>query len=492
MKKLLTNFQLCLVGMIAVFAVSCKNEKLENAIKVPTYASVTASLPTSTTIGTGSTATLTGASLTIPATITLSAAAASTFTIDLSINTDTVTKLITAGTLPAGTTPFPSNGVAVVNQVTVPAGVTSVSFNIVVSRSAMELNYGKNLATTVKISNAIKGNKIDAGKNAMIVVVKTGEVLLANSIHEIAFGSTTKVFDVTANPSSYTSGSLFVNVSIPIILQGDPGADVSVDVVVSPDSVTKYIGTSLLPNNSLYPASNFTINNPTVKIAAGTNTGTLTFSTKIQTLLALQPSPGAPTVNYPTFAITLKNPTNYQISKTKVTTLYVVLNPNTFRPYYGTPFLINGNIGVASAPFYAAYYDFGGEGIAYHDNNTKDGDGSWRAPDYVDVSGDYSPRSVVGWTSNDEWLTYSINVQQAGTYQINSMLGSPNTGQTYSIYIDNVVVVNKATVINTTNYSNQGPNISPGIVLTAGYHIVKMYWNTAAYDFRGLIFTRTN
>jgi hypothetical protein len=491
MKKLFTNFQLCLIGMIAVFASSCKNEKLADAIKVQTFSTVSASLPVSATIGKGSNYTLNGAALTIPATITLSAPASSTFTIDLSTNADTVAKLITAGTLPVGTVPFPSGAATVLKQVTIPAGVTSVSFNIVVSRSSMELNYGSNLAAAIKILNPTKSNKIAAGGNAMILVVKTGELLVANSIHEIAFGSTTKVFDVTANPSSYTSGSLFVTVNIPIILQGDPGSDVSVDVAITPDSVTKYINNGTLTANALLPAVNYTISNPTVKIAAGTNVGTLTFSAKIPTLLAIQPAPGAPTVLMPTFAITLKNPTNYQLSKTKVTTLYVVLNPNTFRPYYGTPFLVNGTIGVPSAQFYAAYYDFGGEGIAYHDNNTKDGDGSWRAPDYVDVSSDYTPRSVVGWTSNDEWLTYSIYVQATGSYQMTSNIGSPGTGNTYSVYIDNVLVNSKLVVINTTNYSNQGPNLST-VNLTAGYHIVKMYWNQAQYDFRGVIFTRLN
>lgn len=491
MKKLFTNFQLCLIGMIAVFAASCKNEKLADAIKVQTYSTVNASLPASATIGKGSNYTLNGASLTIPATITLSGPAASTFTIDLSTNADTVAKLVTAGTLPVGTVPFSAGAATVPNQVTIPAGVTSVSFNIVVSRSSMELSYGSNLAAAIKILNPTKSNKIASGANAMILVVKTGELLAANSIHEIAFGSTTKVFDVTANPSSYTSGSLFVNVNIPIILQGDPGSDVSVDVAITPDSVTKYINNGTLTTNALLPAAKYTIINPTVKIAAGTNVGTLSFSARIPDLLAIQPSPGAPTVLMPTFAITLKNPTNYQISKTKVTTLYVVLNPNTFRPYYGTPFLVKGTIGVPSDQFYAAYYDFGGEGIAYHDNNTKDGDGGWRAPDYVDVSGDYTPRSVVGWTSNDEWLTYSINVQATGTYQMTSNIGSPGDGNTYSVYIDNVLQVNKAKVINTTNYSNQGPNIST-VNLTAGYHIVKMYWNQAQYDFRGVIFTRLN
>ncbi|MCC8424887.1 carbohydrate-binding protein [Mucilaginibacter sp. UR6-11] len=491
MKKIFTHLQLGLIGLVAILASSCQHEKLSEVIVPQSFTPVSASLVTKTEVGAGSNFTLTGADLTVPATINFSGPTSSAFTINLSTNIDTVASLITAGTLPAGTVAFSSGSAAVLPQINVPAGVTSVSFNIVVSRSSMELAYGKNLAAAIKISAPTKGNTIASGKSAMIFVVKTTDVLTAASIHEISFGSATKVYDVSANPSSYVTGSLSLTVSIPVVLQGDPGAEFTVDVVSSPDSVTKYINAGTLPNAALYPDANFSIGTPTVKILAGTNSALVTFTTKIATLLALQPSPGAPTVNLPTIALTLKNPSKYQISKTKVTTLFVTLNPNTFRPYYGTPFLVKGDIGAVSDPIYGAYYDFGGEGIAYHDDNNKDGDGSWRAPDYVDTNPDYTPRSVIGWTSNNEWLTYSIFVQQAGTYQMNTMLGSPGDGNTYSVYIDNVLINSKLPVKNTTDYRNQQPNYST-INLPAGYHILKLFWNQAQYDFRSVTFTRTN
>jgi hypothetical protein len=489
MKKLFTHLQLGLIGLVAILASSCQHEKLSEVVAPSSFKPVSVSLAAKTEVGTGSAYTLTGADLTVPATITFSSTTTNAFAINLSTNTDTVASLITSGVLPAGTIAFSTGSAAVVPQIQVPAGVTSVSFDITISRSTMELSYGKSLAAAIKLSSVTKGNTLAAGKSAMILVVKTGEVLDAGSIHEIAFASATNVFNVSANPSSYVAGSSVITVNVPIVLQGDPGAEFTVSAVLSPDSVTKYVNAGKLPNSALYPSANISVSNPTVKILAGANSALLTFSTQISDLLKLQPSPGAPTLNLPTIAFTLKNPSKYQVSKTKVSTIFVTLNPNTFRPFYGTPFLVKGTIGVASDPIYAAYYDFGGEGIAFHDDGNKDGDGSWRFPDKVDVSGDYNPRSVVGWTSNDEWLTYSLNIEKAGVYEMNSMLGSPADNKTYSVYIDNVLINENLPVKNTTDYRNQQPNIST-ITLPAGYHILKMYWNQAQYDFRGVIFTR--
>ncbi|MDB5005500.1 MAG: hypothetical protein JWQ34_3725 [Mucilaginibacter sp.] len=492
MKKLFSHWQVGLLGAFALFASSCKNEKLSEVIVPPSSTQVSASLVAKTEVGTGSSYTLTGADMTVPATITFSSATSSTFTINLASNADTVASLVSSGVLPAGTVAFTTGAAAVLPQITVPAGVTSVNFNIVVSRSAMELAYGSNLAAAIKMSAPTKGNKIATGKSAMIFVVKTADILAANSIHEISFGTTNKIFDVTSNPSSYTTGSVSLNVSIPVVLQGAPGAQFTVDAVSSPDSVTKYINNGQLPKSVLYPDSKISITNPTVTILAGTNSALLTFTTKIASLLVLQPSPGAPTINLPTIAITLKNPSKYQITKTKVSTVFVTLNPNTFRPYYGTPFLVKGAIGAVSDPIYAVYYDFGGEGIGFHIvNGTKNGDQNWRVPDAVSANPDYSPRSVIGWTSNNDWLTYSIFVEQTGTYQMNAMLGSPSSGKTYSVYIDNVLINSQLVVGNTTDYRNQRPNYST-LNLTAGYHILKMYWNNAQYDYSGVIFTRLN
>lgn len=84
----------------------------------------------------------------------------------------------------------------------------------------------------------------------------------------------------------------------------------------------------------------------------------------------------------------------------------------TNEPYGGTarpiPGLIEGE-----------HYDVGGQGIAYNDNETKQGFLSYRPEDNVDVvnkttaSGGYS----IGWTAEGEWLEYTVDVSE-GTYDM--------------------------------------------------------------------------
>ncbi len=501
MKKIFNHFKVGVIASVAIFAASCQHEKLSEVVTAQNYASVNASVDNRLDIGTGSSYTLTGTDLTIPATITFSAATNAAFAINLATNVDTVAQLVTAGTLPAtSTVAFPSGSAAVTPQIVVPAGVKSVSFNIIVNRSAMELSYGKNMAAVIKMSAITKGNKIAAGKGALILVVKTAEVLAANTIHQIAFAPPTKVFNVVADPANYTTSSVFITVNVPIALQGVPGPAFTVNAVSSPDSVTKYINNGTLPNSVAYSDVNFSIVNPVVTFAEGASTGILSFQTKINTLLAQQPAPGMLTDKFPTVGLTISNPSKYKVVGAK-NTVFAVIDPNFFRPFTGTPYLIKGTVGAESDMIVSANYDFGGEGVAYHNDLNKNGDGGWRAPDFVDVSRDYTPRSVVGWNSDNFYLTWTVNVETTGNYGVVSWFGTPNTNGRWSIFVDNVSISGNtlmaATYRTPGSYGDQKPfpyNDSNGkpipVPLTAGPHILKLYMNVGQYDFRGIVFTR--
>ncbi|HWZ34648.1 MAG TPA: hypothetical protein VNW51_00735 [Mucilaginibacter sp.] len=492
MKRIFNPLQIAFIGLIAVCAASCSREKLSDVVKDQSFGTVNASLSTRMDMVQGSSYTLDGAAMTIPATINFSSATSTAFTINLATNTDTVANLINAGVLAPGTVAFSTGAAAVAPQIIVPAGVTSVKFNIIVSRSAIEIGFGKTLAAVIKASAPTKGNKILSGKNAMILTVKTSDIITAASIHDVSFGVTNKVIDLASTPTDYQLGSLYITVTVPVQLNGDPGAQFNVGVQSVPDSVTAAINSGALPNSVLYPDAKISIINPTVTIQDGTTSALLSVNVKINELLAVQPAPATPSTQYPTIALKIVSTTKYQVTTTRINTVYVVMNPNPFRPYYGKPFLINGTIGVTSDPIYMAYYDFGGEGVAYHVGNTKNGDGAWRTPDYVSVVPDYTPRSVVGWNSTGQWLSYSVNVQASGTYQLNTMIGGNSNGRFYSIFVDGVRYNQTPYPVTFTGgYNNQGPNYTT-MTLTQGYHIIKLYMDNADYDLRGMIFTRTN
>ncbi len=82
-------------------------------------------------------------------------------------------------------------------------------------------------------------------------------------------------------------------------------------------------------------------------------------------------------------------------------------------------------------------YDLGGEGVAYHDT-TPGNEGRTYRQDDVDIeridTGDATPN--VGWIRAGEFLTYTVNVPTAGTYDMNVRVSSNRTGRSFEVYLD--------------------------------------------------------
>jgi hypothetical protein len=123
--------------------------------------------------------------------------------------------------------------------------------------------------------------------------------------------------------------------------------------------------------------------------------------------------------------------------------------------YHGGPQTIPGRV-------QCAYYDLGGEGVAYHDSDaTNHGSGALNPPngeylnefrmhEGVDISFtkfkgqiqiDNSPYNLVtppvgqlyvGWTQPGEWFNLTVNVKRAGRYAVD-LLYTSNRGGTISL-----------------------------------------------------------
>jgi beta-glucanase (GH16 family) len=71
-------------------------------------------------------------------------------------------------------------------------------------------------------------------------------------------------------------------------------------------------------------------------------------------------------------------------------------------------------------------YDYGGEGIAYHDADVSNQGGGPRMDERVDTqTGSAFPN--IGYITAGEWLEYSISVKDSGYYKINMKVASGNT-----------------------------------------------------------------
>jgi len=129
--------------------------------------------------------------------------------------------------------------------------------------------------------------------------------------------------------------------------------------------------------------------------------------------------------------------------------------------YKGTPFsdsLYKSGPQTIPGKLQCEYYDFGGEGVAFHDSDSiNSGSGKLNPPDgsylhefrmkeAVDISFtkfrdpaiDNSPYNFVepkkdqfyvGWTAPGEWTKYTVNVEKTGTYQLGIMYTSNQNGK---------------------------------------------------------------
>ena len=116
-------------------------------------------------------------------------------------------------------------------------------------------------------------------------------------------------------------------------------------------------------------------------------------------------------------------------------------------PYSGKPITIPGVIKAVN-------FDKGGEGLSFHDSNdTMEGDTNYRSDsegvDFVKGNGG----TVIGYTAKNEWLEYTIDVQEAGSYSYVATVSSGTTGSGFSIGIKKLTSTGAPTSANTTSVS---------------------------------------
>lgn len=92
--------------------------------------------------------------------------------------------------------------------------------------------------------------------------------------------------------------------------------------------------------------------------------------------------------------------------------------------------------GVIAIPgiIQAENFDRGGEGFTFHDSDSNDeGSAGYRndneGVDIIQINGGYA----IGYTANNEWLEYSVDVTQPGKYAFEATVSSGLTGSGFSI-----------------------------------------------------------
>ncbi|MCB5176049.1 carbohydrate-binding protein, partial [Microvirga lenta] len=102
----------------------------------------------------------------------------------------------------------------------------------------------------------------------------------------------------------------------------------------------------------------------------------------------------------------------------------------TQQPYGGTaPSFVNGSLTVDASNF-----DQGGQGVAYNDNAGKDGGTGFRPGDAVEFVG---AQNDIGYVRPGEWVEYTVNVPQSGTYKLSLMAKTPLGNATVAVSLGN-------------------------------------------------------
>lgn len=178
-----------------------------------------------------------------------------------------------------------------------------------------------------------------------------------------------------------------------------------------------------------------------------------------------------------TYRLRAKAYTNNGISGSSDTVTIISGSAPTQSPYPGRSFTIPGSIE-------AEYFDQGGESIAYHDADAANSGAVYRRSEGPDIEecGDTGGGFNVGWINAGEWLEYSVNITETGSYEIETRAASNGTSGACHIEIDGVNVSGTVNITSTGGYQVWQNFITRGVNLTAGRKVMRLIIDKGGFN----------
>lgn len=148
-------------------------------------------------------------------------------------------------------------------------------------------------------------------------------------------------------------------------------------------------------------------------------------------------------------------------------------------PFLGQPQAVPGTIEAVN-------YDLGGQGVGYYSPaDVNYGGSDYRPGDGVSIraSLDGGNDLQVGWTTDGEWLAYTVNVMETGSYtlSVRAADGLTTPGQLH-LEVDGVEVSGPVTIPSTGSYDTFADAEAHGIPLTAGLHVLRLVVDQDGFD----------
>ncbi|NRS88474.1 hypothetical protein HNQ02_001388 [Flavobacterium sp. 7E] len=127
----------------------------------------------------------------------------------------------------------------------------------------------------------------------------------------------------------------------------------------------------------------------------------------------------------------------------------------------------------------AENYDYSpvnGEGRTYHDVTSNNSGGKYRLTDGVDVQTCTEGGYNLAWLANGEWVTYTVNVPENGTYDIDIRYAAVNSNGKIKFAFNGVDKTEEITVPTTSGWQNWNDfKVKSGITLTKGVQSMKIF-----------------
>jgi hypothetical protein len=130
-----------------------------------------------------------------------------------------------------------------------------------------------------------------------------------------------------------------------------------------------------------------------------------------------------------------------------------------------------GKAAVIPGVVEAEHYDEGPAGVAYADTDDQnEGAKEFRGETGVDIEPrpDASGKHGIGWTRAGEWLVYTVEIRESGTYSIDIPVASNKQGGVFHLEFDGVDKTGPIAVPDTGGWKILKMITHPGVKLEAG------------------------
>ncbi|MDT3401155.1 DUF5013 domain-containing protein [Mucilaginibacter terrae] len=254
-----------------------------------------------------------------PVQISLENPANSTFTIDLNSEPQVAASLLVDN---AAVINMPEYSMP--QSVEVRFGTKYVTFDVSVSSTTIERNYGKKLVLAITLSNPSKSQKLDESKKTVAFSINTSDIAQMDDLHFLSFTSAvnnpSQVVTSLTSSNLNTNGASFDNggfsIKAQVDLGGKPARGFKTLIGYNPDTLKALVAKGLLPAGTAI-LTKAALGLPDVILADYKSSVVVEMRINMDSIFARFPSKVA-------VAFTLSNPEKYQVNAAKSTLVYLI------------------------------------------------------------------------------------------------------------------------------------------------------------------------